>query len=111
MATRQPKDFKVSRAKGDPITFTIGGDKKNVFKFTPPKQGPMLLSMLDDNEDGLGAVRGTMAWIKAGLSEEQFDLLMERLRDPEDDFDFDSPGGFNDVSNWLVEEASGRPTS
>lgn len=87
------------------ITFELDGDE---FTFTPPKQASMILPMLD-GEDDLAVVRAGLHWLGDGLDEKQNEYLMNRLKDPKDDFDLPD---LQPVIEWLIEEAAGeRPTS
>lgn len=98
--------FDVAPRRKDPITFDLGGDK-HVYTFAPPKQASMVLKVLDSESD-IGAAKAAFQWLDEGLSEEDQQHLEARLRDPEDDLDFDV---LEDIVTGLVEKVSGRPTT
>lgn len=82
------------------IVFELDGDE---FKFTPPKQASMIMSMLDGEADDLTVVRAGLHWLGDGLDEQQNEYLMNRLRDPKDDFDITD---LQPVIEWLITESS-----
>lgn len=93
-------EFTTAVKRRKPIEFTIDGVE---YEFTAPKQAGMVLDYLE-TQDELGAM---MDWVNEGLGEEQAGRLEARLKDPEDDFDFDELTG---IARWLIEQATGRPT-
>lgn len=94
------KEFTTSAKRKKPIEFTLDGTE---YQFTPPKQAGMVLDFLETGDE-LGAM---MDWVNEGLGEEQAAAIEARLKDPDDDFDFEE---LTNISRWLVEEATGRPT-
>lgn len=103
-------EFEVAVRNTKPITFTLGDD--HVYKFTPPKNAVMMIPLLQpsagSDEDGVNLTRSTFDWLGQGLSEEDNDLIISRLKDPEDDLDIDLLG---DVVQKLSEQVAGRPTT
>jgi hypothetical protein len=94
------KEFTTATKRRKPIEFTVDGTE---YQFTPPKQAGMVLDFLETGDE-LGAM---MDWVNDGLGEDQAAAIEARLKDPDDDFDFDELTG---IARWLVEETSGRPT-
>lgn len=128
--------FDVAKRRAKPITFTLGGESMLIhpateavgvegdenyqaaepevrgpddheYVFTPPKSAFMVLAIIDDETDG-GALRGTFDWMGAGLSEEDNDRIIGRLRDSKDDLDIDT---LTDIVRNLNEAIAGRPTT
>lgn len=98
--------FRVAKRRKDPITFTLEGNK-HIYTFTPPKQATMVLPMLD-SEDELGAAKAAFSWLDLGLSQEDQDHIIARLKDDEDELDTDT---IEEVVTGLVERVSARPTT
>lgn len=110
-------EFKVAKRRAKPITFTLGvepGEKAteegdHVYSFTPPKSAVMMMPVLDSDEvTDIGMTRATFDWLSEGLSEEDSDRIMARLRDPKDDLDIDT---LAEVIQGLSEKVSGRPST
>lgn len=101
-------EFEVAKRDLRPITFKLGDDHEYVF--TPPKTAAMLMPILDPSGEDLGMdlTRATFDWLGDGLSDEDNDLILERLRDPADDLDSDT---LTAVVTALSEKVSGRPTT
>jgi len=79
-----------------------------VYTFNPPKQAVMVLPVLAaKNDDGIEQTRAALEWLDEGLTPEDRTHLEDRLRDAEDDLDFDVLG---DVVEGLMEKIAGRPT-
>jgi hypothetical protein len=98
--------FKVAKRDRTPITFEIDGDD-HIYTFKPPKQAAMVLNVMAAMDD-VGAARAAFGWLDKGMSEEDRAHLEARLRDEEDDIDFDV---LEDIVTDLVEKVSGRPTT
>ena len=62
----------------------------------------------DDDAAGLRSSRAIFAWLDKGLSKEDQEHIEARLRDEDDDLDFDTLG---DIIQKLMERVSGRPTT
>lgn len=90
------------RANGKPLTFTLDGRK---FKFQPPKTTAIWLASNDPMDD---RVRVQLDWLSAGLSDEDSEFLVGRLKDYDDPL---TPVVLIDVVSGLIEEAAGRPTT
>lgn len=99
--------FTTARRRVKPITFTLDGED---YQFTPPKKaGPVIdLALSGEDPDEMMATRVAFDWLSRGLPEEQNARIIERLRDPEDDFDVDN---LEELLSWLRKRIEGRPTS
>lgn len=100
-------DYTTSKRKKQVIEFTVDGVD---FKFTPPKRARMIMPVMEqDDADAMGAMamKAQMDWLGQGLSEEQSQILLDRLRD--DDDDFDTPD-MDNLLEWLMKQVNGRPT-
>jgi hypothetical protein len=72
--------------------------------FTPPGWAPLLLAV---PEQGLGGLtRIYLDWLGAGLSDEDGNWILDRLMDPEDEFDLVD---IQEVIFGVMEEVTGRP--
>jgi hypothetical protein len=98
--------FKARKRDRSPVSFDIEGDK-HTYEFKPPKTAKMVVPMLDSDND-LDAAKAFFGWLDEGLSEEDREHLLARLRDDEDDLDFED---LEDIVEGIVEEVSGRPTT
>jgi hypothetical protein len=99
--------FKIATRRREPITFTLGDDD-HIYSFDPPKQSVLVLPVLaTESDNNIEHTRAVLAWLDAGLSKEDQECLEARLRDPEDDLDFDMLGP---IVEGLMEKVSGRPT-
>lgn len=101
------KSYKTEHVEREVIQFELDGV---TFEFTPPKSSKLVMGMVQaDNADEAGfyATRDMFNWLGLGLSDEQGQLLLDRLNDPEDDLDLDVLG---EIVKDLVAEASNRPT-
>jgi hypothetical protein len=92
--------FTTATKRRKPISFTVDGTE---FEFTAPKQAGMILDYLESGDE-IGAL---FDWVNEGLGEDQAKVLEDRLKDPDDDFDIDE---LTKIAEWLVEQATGRPT-
>jgi hypothetical protein len=113
-------EFKTSRKRKDPLTFTVEGED-HIYSFTPPKTALMMLPMLDvivaqgvgteeaQGEAGLRMMKAQLDWLSAGLSEQDNDRLLARISDPEDDLDFETLVG--EYIPELAKVTGGRPTT
>lgn len=110
-------EFKVAKRRTAPITFTLGvapGQKvtqqgSHVYSFTPPKSAVMMMPVLDvDEPTDIGMTKATFNWLSEGLSEEDSDRIMARLRDKKDDLDIDT---LADVIQGLSEQIAARPST
>lgn len=90
----------------------IYGQDDHEYKFNPPKNAVMLMPIFDrdkdDDEMGIGLTRSTFDWLGDGLSEDDNQRILRRLRDSKDDLDTDT---LNQVIEGLSEQVGGRPTT
>jgi len=98
--------FKVGKRNTDPITFDLEG-RDHTYTFVPPKQAVMVLPMLDADSE-LVAAKAAFEWLDLGMSEEDREHLLARLKDAQDDLDFPH---VEEVVTALVERTSARPTT
>lgn len=91
----------------------VRGKDDRVYKFNPPKSAVMLMPILEvDNGNGTGNVgvdmtKATFEWLGQGLSEEDRNRVINRLRDPKDDLDVEH---LSNVVQGLSARVAGRPT-
>jgi hypothetical protein len=99
--------FTTAKRRAKPITFTLDDED---YVFTPPKRAGAVVDLVLSGEgvDELAATRAAFDWLSRGLPEEQNDRIVERLKDPEDDFDIEN---LEDLLQWLRKRVEGRPTS
>lgn len=102
------------RKKVEPVTFTLGlepdqgeHEEPHVYNFNPPKQAAMMLPVLESGGSDASLVTGPVRWLIEGLGDDDTERIMGRLRDPDDDMDFEFLQG---VINALVKQVSQRPT-
>lgn len=93
-------EFTTARRRREPIVFTLDGEE---FKFDPPKTAGVLLEYAETGNE-LGPM---LDWLDEGLSDDDSKKIMDRLKDPEDDFDSDKLG---EIVSALFEQVAGRPT-
>lgn len=106
MAT-EPLDFKVAKKKRKIIEFRIEGDDF-VYSFTTPKTAGLVLDITaEGSSEEVASTRAMLNWLSRGLPEDQNQRLMDRLRDPDDDLDFEELGEYVEK---LMEEVNGNPT-
>jgi len=103
------KSFTTAKKRRDPLEFTLDEDtpKERTLRFVPQKVSGMVMDLFDDDDESKPPAKAAMDWLSDGLSEEDNDYLIARLKDPEDDFDFPDLGR---IVKWLVGEVTGRPT-
>lgn len=85
----------------DPIPFSIDGREMS---FTPPGWAPILLMK---PEQPMDVTRTYLDWLGAGMSDEDGQYILDRLLDPNDEFDLPD---ITDIILGLVQDATGRPT-
>lgn len=105
----EPIAFDIAKRRKEKIPFTLGDDP-HVFDFDPPKSAVMMLPIFDRSgeDQSLAMTRSTFDWLGDGLSEEDNELIQNRLKDPEDDLDIPTLGI---VIQKLSETVGGRPTT
>lgn len=96
-------EFTTAKKRKEPIHFVLDGE---AYEYTPQKSADTFLSAVDGDE--MGIVRNNFDWLSNGLSDEQAQRLIDRLKDPEDDFDVDDLGN---LVTGLQEQIAGRPTT
>lgn len=94
--------FKTAKKNRPPIEFTLDG---HTYTFKPPKIARAVMPVFDGVASDMKA---GLDWLGDGLSEEDNKVLLDRLRDPKDDFDFDD---LEPIIEQLVQEMTGNPTS
>lgn len=100
-----PKKFTTAAKARTAIEFELDEVK---FKFTPPKEAAMIMPILEGGGDEMAIVRAGLDWLKAGLHEDQYAIIVARLKDSEDDYDLSD---FQDLIEYLIEAkaAGDRP--
>lgn len=81
------------------------GGATETYQFAIPKLGPVIAA----TQSGDKAERDAAAeeWLRRGLGDEAYDRIQGRLADYDDPFDADD---LADLVQWLVAQASDRPT-
>jgi hypothetical protein len=99
--------FSVPKRRKKPMTFTIEGDEHE-YTFKAPKQAGVFMGLFDgdDEVDEMAMSRAVFEWLDKGLSEDDQKHIEDRLRDEDDDLDFDTLG---DIVKALMEKSAGRP--
>lgn len=115
-------EFDVAKRRSEPITFTIG-KSDHEYVFNPPKSAVMMLPIIEPGapeEDGkqtkkesheeakLALTKATFDWLGEGLSKEDHELLVSRLKDPKDDLDVPT---LSNIVKGLSERIAARPTT
>lgn len=105
--TNRFKDF----GSGDsevtgPLSFKLHGE---TFECWPGLQGRVLLNLAANSseEDGAAAARTMNEFFNSALKPESLERFNALLTDPEKIVNIETLG---DITAWLVEEYSGRPT-
>jgi hypothetical protein len=96
--------FTTATRNKKPIPFVLDG---TTYEFTPPKQTAIFLELMNGG-NGAAITKKAFDWLSDGLPEEQNDKLVERLRDPNDDFDLPD---LRKILEKLQEAAAGGPTT
>jgi hypothetical protein len=95
-------EFTSAKKRWDKLTFTLDGEQ---YDFTPSKSGGLAAAMLTGDQEAM--IAETFDWLSRGLPDDQTQRIIDKLRDPEDDFDMADLG---DLIRGLQEEVTGRPT-
>jgi hypothetical protein len=103
------KSFETKAREKQVIEFELDGES---FRFTPPKRAGLIMSVvgtigLDTTSSDTDSVRDLLNWVGEGLSEEQGQRFVDRLKDPDDDFDLEQ---MNEIARYLLGQSSNRPT-
>ena len=96
--------FTTGTRKADPIKFSLDGED---FEFVPPKSAKIFLEMVDGGTV-ISLTKETFDWLGEGIGEEKTARLVERLKDPKDNFD--TPN-LEAILEWLQKQVAGRPTT
>lgn len=104
---RKTVEFDIPRRDGEP----------EIYHFDPPKIAGAMMPVLDpqasssEDEDGddsrLSMSQATWSWLRRGLPEEEYQRLIDRLHDDDDDLDVPD---VTQVVRWLMGQVTGRPT-
>lgn len=94
-------EFTTAKRRKDPIEFSIDGE---AFVFTPQKLAGAFLDVVEGGDE-TGA---SYDWFLGGLSQEQKQRIVDRLGNPEDDFDL---GQLGEIIQALAAQVAGRPTT
>lgn len=91
----------------------VRGVDDHLYTFNPPKNAVMLMPILEVDASGSGntgvdMTKATFDWLGQGLSTEDRERVIARLRDSGDDLDVD---GLSDVVQGLSAKVAGRPTT
>jgi hypothetical protein len=103
------KEFTTKERERQKIEFVLDGE---TFVFTPPKRAELIMSVVtsvgvDKAATEADSVKDLLNWIGEGLEEHQSLRLLERLQDPNDDFDLEN---INEIARYLLGQSSNRPT-
>lgn len=98
----EPKEQKV-------IEFEVDG---KALRFTMPKRAGLIASVvqnvgLDARNLDTDSTRDLLNWLGEGLGEDDAQWLLDRLTDPDDDFDLDN---VNEIAKYVVGQGVNRPT-
>lgn len=93
--------FKTSAKARTAIPFELDEVK---YTFRPPKSAAMVMPLLEgEGLNDTSVVRAGLDWLREGLEDEQYAALVNRLKDPKDDFDLPD---LEDIIEYLVEQAA-----
>lgn len=103
------KTFETKIKEQKVVEFEIDG--RSII-FTTPKKAGLIASVvnnvgLDSRNLDTDSTRDLLNWLGEGMSEEDADWILERLKDPDDDFDLSD---VNEVAKYILGQASNRPT-
>jgi hypothetical protein len=96
------------QAQAPPFEIEVDGRKMT---FTPPLTGALLMAALDgsnpDPARQLKSIQSSLNWLGEGLSDEDGEWILNRIRDPADPFDIDDA---QRLVTMVIEEMTNRPT-
>ena len=104
------KEFTTGERARQVVEFDLDGQR---FTFTVPKRAGLIMSVVTTvGIDGKGStesdsVRDLLNWLGDGLPEDQADQILNRLKDPDDNFDLEQ---INEIARYLLGQSSNRPT-
>ena len=105
--TNRFKDFgSGNKVNEEPLKFQLHGEE---FECRPSLQGKILLDLVanSDENDGAAIARTMDKFFKMTLLEESYGRFNTLLEDPDRIVSVETLG---EITAWLVEEYSGRPT-
>ena len=81
-------------------------------RFEVPKRSGLIMSVvekvgLDARNLDTDSTRDLLNWLGEGMSEEDGEWILARLKDPEDDFDLEE---VNKIAKAILGESTNRPT-
>lgn len=98
--------FTTPKRASSPITFDLDGRE---YVFTPPKSADMVMPVIAGDGKDQDLIKATFDWLGHGLSEEDHQHLIGRLKDPADDLDVDTLSAV--VKGLAQKVAADRPTT
>lgn len=103
------KTFETKAKEAKIVEFALDGREMT---FTTPKRAGLIASVvnnigLDGRAVDTDSTRDLLNWIGEGLSEEDAEHILGRLKDPADDFDL---ADVNEIAKHLLAQSSNRPT-
>lgn len=103
------KQFTTKEKEQKEVDFELDGRQ---IHFVVPKRSGLIMSVV--NNVGLNgrnldtdSTRDLLNWLGEGMSEEDAEWILGRLKDPDDDFDLED---INDIAKHLLGQGSNRPT-
>jgi hypothetical protein len=103
------KQFTTTKKEAKVVDFDL--DDRHLV-FTVPKKSGLIASVV--NNVGLDArnldtdsTRDLLNWLGDGFSDEDGKWVLDRLSDPDDDFDLED---INEIAKYILGQASNRPT-
>lgn len=103
------KSFTTEKKEQKTVEFDLDG---RLIKFTFPKRAGLIMSVvnsvgLDSRNLDTDSTRDLLNWLGSGMSEEDAEHILGRLKDEDDDFDLSD---VNDIAKWLLGQGSNRPS-
>lgn len=103
------KEFTTKEKEAKVVDFTLDGRD---MLFTMPKKAGLIMSVvnnvgLDQRNLDTDSTRDLLNWLGEGMSEEDAEYLLGRLKDPDDYFDLED---VNEIAKHLLGQGSNRPT-
>ncbi|MCA1806659.1 MAG: hypothetical protein LC687_02175 [Actinobacteria bacterium] len=103
------KAFETKAKEAKIVEFDLDGRE---MVFTTPKRAGLIASVvnnvgLDSRNLDTDSTRDLLNWLGEGLSEEDAEYILDRLKDPDDDFDL---ADINEIAKYLLSQGSNRPT-
>jgi hypothetical protein len=103
------KAFETAPKEQKVIEFELDG---RTIEFKTPKRAGLIASVvsnvgLDGRSLDTDSTKDLLNWLGEGMSEDDATHLLERLQDPDDDFDLSD---INEIARYLLGQSSNRPT-